>query len=358
MNPRFHRAARLEGFRPYRPRKTAATPVHKVDANEAGASAENLARYVASLPPEALNRYTRPHALEHDLAAYFGVAPDRVVVTAGADDGLLRLCLLTLEPGRRALMTRPTFEMIPRYVALAGGVTTVVEWFDGPVPTEDLVGAVGPETSIAFLVTPSSPSGEAADLATVERLAEACARVGALLVVDHAYVEFADTDLTSAALALPNTLVARTFSKAWGLAGLRVGYFLGPPEVIDWMKTIGQPYAVATPSVAMARATLAAGVDAMRARVARVRDERARLTEALAALGANPIRSQGNFVLARLGPHGDAFTNAMAQHGVGVRLFEGPEPIVGSVRITCPGDPAAFDALLRALSLAMDEVRS
>ena len=327
--------------------------MYKIDANEASASPASLTRYVDALAPEALNRYTRPHDLEADLAARFRVTPDRVVVTAGADDGLFRLCLLTLEPGRQAVLTAPSFEMIPRYVALAGGEPVAVEWFGTAVPADDLVAAIGPRTSIAFLVTPSSPAGQSADLDTAKRMARACADVGALLVIDHAYVEFADVDLTDAALDLPNTVIARTFSKAWGLAGLRVGYFIGPPGVIEWMKTVGQPYSVATPSVVGARAALAGGDAEMRARIDRVRGERDRLFEALRALGADPIPSQANSVLARLGDRGVPFTAALADQGIGVRVFEYPELVAGSVRITCPGDDEAFDALMAALPRAM-----
>ncbi|MEM7677347.1 MAG: aminotransferase class I/II-fold pyridoxal phosphate-dependent enzyme [Myxococcota bacterium] len=357
MTSSFRPTARLQGFTPYKPRRPAGAPVvHKVDANEASVDAEGLDRYTAELNPEVLNRYTRPHELEADLAGRFGVTADRVAVTAGADDGLMRQCLLTLETGRRALMTRPTFEMIPRYVTLSGGTIDEVDWLGGSVPTEALVQAVRPETSIVFLVTPSSPAGEVATEDTVRRLSQACAEVGALLVVDQAYVEFADVDLTDLALTLPNAIVARTFSKAWGLAGLRVGYFLGPQEVIEWMKTVGQPYAVATPSVAMAKAALVRGESKMRARVAQVRHERERLHTALAASGWAPVPSHGNSVLVRFGERGAAFVNAMAARGIAVRLFQGPSLVEGAVRITCPGDEAAYGALSHALREALGEV--
>ena len=357
MSLPFQRATRLEGFAPYQPRQAKTTPRFKIDANEAAAPALPLDQLLGAVTSDTISRYTRTGALEADIAASFGLEPDRVAVTAGADDGLLRLCLMTLEPGRQALLTRPSFEMIPRYVALAGGAPAWVDWFDAPVPTDALVDAVSEQTSIVFLVTPSSPAGESADLATVERLAEACARVNALLVVDHAYVEFSEADFTEAALAFPNVIVARTFSKAWGLAGLRVGYFLGAPEVIAWVKTVGQPYAVATPSVALARAALAAGSSAMHRRVALVRQERARLTETLVSLGAAPVPSEGNFVLARLGPAGAPFAAAMAEVGISVRVFGGPGVLDGAIRITCPGDDVAFDALMRALPDALKKAR-
>ena len=353
MTESFRPAARLREFSPYKPKKATAAPTYKVDANEASASSYNLERYLRSIPAEALNRYTRPQALEAALAERFGVTQDRVVVTAGADDGLMRLCLLAVEPGRQAVLTTPSFEMIPRYVTLTGGEPVAVDWFGGPAPTDALVEAVGPKTSIVFLVTPSSPAGQSADIATVQRLAERCAEVGALLLIDHAYVEFSDSDFTAAALELPNTVVARTFSKAWGLAGLRVGYFLGPASTIEWMKAVGQPYAVATPSVYAACAMLAEGDGQMRMRVAKVKDERRRLSDLLNTLGAQPIRSDGNSVLARLGPAGEHFQQEMAGQGISVRLFDRPKLIAGSVRITCPGDDQTFEALMRAIPSAV-----
>ncbi|MEL7368116.1 MAG: histidinol-phosphate transaminase [Myxococcota bacterium] len=359
MTEPFRKTQRLEGFEPYRPRHSTAPITHKVDANEASADPAGLQRYAEGLNPEVLNRYTRPHALEADLAARFGVESNRVVVTAGADDGLMRLCLLTLEPGRRALMTQPTFEMIPRYATLAGGAIDAIDWLEGPVPTDALVEAVTPQTSVVFVVTPSSPAAEVADAAAVTRLSHACAEVGALLVVDQAYVEFAepDADLTERALSLPNTLVARTLSKAWGLAGLRIGYFIGHPTVVDWMKTVGQPYAVATPSVAMAQAALARGESTMQARVKRVREERAQLTAALTAAGWAPVPSHGNSVLVRFGAQGSVVADAMAARGIAVRLFQRPEALAGAIRITCPGVPATFSALLKAFDEVLREVR-
>lgn len=354
----FRPASRLQGLRPYRPRKPGPPPLHKVDANEACPDPADLARFVGTLTLETLNRYGRPYALEARLAERFRVSPDRVAVTAGVDDGLLRLCMIALESGRQALLTRPTFEMIPRYVALAEGRPVEVDWLDQPVPTDDLVAAVGPSTGIVFLVTPTSPAGEAATAETVERLAVACGRVGALLVVDHAYVEFADHDLTAMALELPNTVVARTFSKAWGLAGIRVGYLMGPAPVISLLKTVGQPYAVATPSIGMAAAALAEGEDAMLARVRRVRDERDRLTALIETLGGRPVRSEGNFVLARLGTDAHPFGAAMAARGIAVRCFDGPGVLEGAVRISCPGDSEAFQALMSALPEALREARS
>src|SRR3989441_217016 len=131
-------------------------------------------------------------------------------------------------------------------------------------------------------------------LADVRRLAAAAPN--ALLILDHVYVEYADHDLTPAVLDLPNVLVLRTLSKAWGLAGCRVGYAVGSPYVVAVLRAAGGPYTVAAPSVALALSQLERGVEPLRAHVARVREERRLLTARLAAAGLLPRPSQANFV--------------------------------------------------------------
>ena len=147
------------------------------------------------------------------------------------------------------------------------------------------------------VVSPNNPTGAVVTADDLLRLRRAAGDLPLLL--DAAYAEFADLDLTAAALALPRTLVLRTLSKAWGLAGLRVGCLLGPPDLLDELRAWGQPYAVAGTSVALARQALAVGGDAMDAGVAAARVARAALAAQLQRLGARPLPSQGNFVLCR-----------------------------------------------------------
>ncbi len=280
------------------------------------------------------------------MAELHGVSPDRVLVTAGADDALDRVCRALLEPGRQGVFPTPGFEMTERYGRLAGGEIVHVAWPEGPYPTDRVLAALTDRTALIVVTTPNNPTGAVATGDDVRRLSEAAP--DALVLVDLAYVEFADEDPSAVALSLPNALITRTFSKAWGLAGLRVGYAIGPADVIGWMRVCGAPYAVAGPSLALAQARLDAGEGEMRAFVARIRAERVALAVEVAALGMRPIPSQANFLLLDAG---DALwlRDAMAGLGVAVRAFPGRADLEGRVRIALPGRPDAFERLVAAL---------
>jgi len=184
----------------------------------------------------------------------------------------------------------------------------------------------------------------------LRRLAQAAPQ--ARLLVDLAYAEFADEDLTSAALEIPGALVTRTFSKAWGLAGLRVGYALGRPEDIARLRAAGAPYAVSGLSLACALERLRRGEADVLAGVGRVRAERQRLFALLGELDVRPQPSQANFVLARTGDP-LRLRDLLAGLGIGVRVFPARGGLEDAVRIGCPADAAAFARLERGLRAAL-----
>lgn len=343
-------AARLAGVRAYEPSAPAPAGVLRLDANEGPAPSRALAEWLSVRGPEIFRRYPDARRLESQIAARFGVDPARALVTAGADDALQRLALATLEPGRAAVATSPTFEMIPRAIRLAGAELREVPWRDEPFPVGAVAGAAAGATT-TFLVSPNNPTGgviAAEDLLAVADRAP-------LLVADLAYIEYAAEDPTPRLLERTNVVVVRTLSKAWGLAGLRVGYALGPPAVIEQMRAAGGPYAVSGPSLALAEDWLSAGALRVRRHVQRVTGERAALAALLAELGAQPVASEGNFVLAKFADAAGARA-ALAEHGVRVRGFAGA--VLGDyLRITCPGNRNDFARLSAALRNTM-EVRS
>lgn len=348
----FKPVSRIDGLVPYRPSEMGGANAWRLHANE-GTSPLTQAALERAWDHLQAERYPSTAQLESQLAHEHGIEPDQIVVTAGLDDGLCRLAWALLEPGRRAVVTHPTFEMIPRYVQLAGGVSTRVPWLDEPFPEQRFVEALQqPDTTVGFVCTPSSPAGEVMDEAVAHRVAEAAASLGRLLVIDLAYGEFADVDLTPSLLARGDVCVARTFSKAVGLAGLRLGYVMGPPQVIDWLRTVGQPFAVSIASLAIAQEVVEARGDIVRVSTQRVREERAQLWAAFSAMGAHPIRSQGNFVLGRMGSRGPAFVERLAVDGYRVRLISIPGTLEGAVRITCPQNADLMPGLLSAIEKA------
>jgi histidinol-phosphate aminotransferase len=318
----------------------------RLDGNEGAVPPAELLDELRKLGSDVMRRYPSARPLEELLACRFGVDPERVLVTAGADEALDRACRAMLAPGREIVLPTPTFEMLPRYARLAGGEVVTVPWPAGPYPTNEVLRAVSERAAIIAVVSPNNPTGAVASAEDIERLSRAAPH--ALVLADLAYVEFADEDPTALVLSLPNVLVVSTLSKAWGLAGLRVGYAVGPPEVLGWLRAAAGPYAVSRPSLALAAARLETGQGEVDAFVETVRRERGELERLLTELGAEPSPSQGNFAFARFR---DAawVRDALAGLGIAVRSFPDHPDLEGCVRITCPGDAASFARLTAAL---------
>jgi histidinol-phosphate aminotransferase len=323
----------------------------KLDANEGPPPPPDLLATACADATETAWRYPNRAALRATLAAELGVAVDQLIVTAGGDDALDRALRCMLAPGTHVVLPSPSFAMLARYATWAGGGLVHVPWPDGPYPTDAVLAAITAETRAIAVVSPNNPTGTVATADDLRRLSDAAPH--ALLIVDLAYVEFADEDLTAVALSLPNAVVFRTLSKAWGLAGLRVGYAAGPAEVIGWMRAVGNPYTVAGPSAAAALHQLRHGRDAMTAYVAAVRDERTVLADRLRAAGWRVPDSEANFVFAR-SPRAPMLRAALAAAGIGIRGWPGHPELGDAVRITLPGNTGDFARLLRAVDAVLD----
>lgn len=331
------------------PRPEHATDL-RLDGNEGAAPDAALLEYATTLRPELLRDYPSTAAFGAQLARELDVTPEHIVVTGGADDALDRACRAVLGPGRELILPVPTFEMLERYPRLVGARIAPVPWRDGAAyPLDAVLARVNPQTGAIAVVTPNNPTGAVATAEELRRLSAAAPHC--LLIVDLAYGEFADHDLLSDVRTLPNALAVRTFSKAWGLAGLRVGYAVGPSAIIEWLRAAGSPYPTAGLSLALASKCLATGRRAMEATVARVRQERAALERFLRDRGAAVTPSQGNFVFGRYGDAGRVWT-LLAATGIAVRAFPGRPGLEDALRITCPASAAAFARLLEALSAA------
>lgn len=336
--------------RPYRARERRGPVDLHLDSNEGAPPPTELLEMFAAGGCDVLRCYPDSARLEALIAAEIGARRGQVLVTAGADDALARACRAMLGPGREIILPEPTFEMIGRYARLTGATVRSPRWLSGDFPLDDVLAAAGPRTAVIAVVSPNNPTGAVARVADLRRLSEEAPR--ALLIVDLAYVEFADQDLTDFVLGAPNAVGIRTFSKAWGLAGLRVGYVVGPKEIIGWLRSCGEPYAVSGPSLAVAEIWLERGATTVDAYVKQVRSERRRLVRTLQSLGADPLPSQANFVLARF-PDARWVRDALAGLGIAVRILDDRPDLADSVRITCPGDEQSFGRMETALRTAL-----
>ena len=335
---------------PYRRATPPARSTLRLDGNEGDYPPSLLLRQLASLETAALRDYPDASDLEREIAIRFGVEPERVVITAGADDALDRVCRAYLEPGRKLLVPVPTFEMIHRFAAAAGGSVATVPWGNS-FPTEALIANIDQQTALVAIVSPNNPTGLVATAADLERVAVAA--TSSYVLLDHAYIEYADVDLTEAALAFENVIVARTFSKAWGLAGCRVGYAIAPPQVANVIRNAGNPYPVSALSIAAVTERLRIGEAAMNTHAARIRNERERLSDHLDSLGVSSPPSQGNFLFAELGDRARWVYDGLVSCGVLVRFFPHREETRTGLRISLPGNEGDFAKLTKALDICL-----
>lgn len=350
VQPCFQPAARVAGLSPYAPPASRWPIEVHLEANEGPAPRAAVVEALRAARSERMRRYPDCAALERAIAERWGVAPERVVVTNGGDDAIDRMCRVALEPGRSLVWHTPGFEMIERSARLAGADVRAVPWFGGGFPAAECCAQIGPGVAMVSLVSPNNPTGGVIELTDIRRVCAVAAEVGALVLVDLAYVEFADDDPTPALAEIPNAVVVRTFSKAYGLAGLRVGYAIAPLEVARWMRTVGGPFPVSGPALEGAAVAMGEGPD-MEA-IARIRSARDTIAADLRVLGATPLESQGNFVMAQCGgaPRVRACLGAL---GVAVRGFPARSVLSDALRITVPDDPRTLARLRSALGAAM-----
>ena len=258
--------------------------------------------------------------LRHAIAAHVGLAPEQVLAGEGSSEVILLAARAYLSAGRNALIPQYSFQAYEGIVRSVAARSIIVPAKDHAVDVDALLAAVAPDTHLAFVGTPNNPTGSILSPTEIDRLVdELPAQV--LLVLDEAYREFVDPlsqpEVTSLLARRRNMLVLRTFSKLHGLAGLRVGYALGDPELVQMLRRLQLPFSVS--SIAQAAAIAALGdVDfAERARALN-EVERARLAAAFDRRGLRHLPSAGNFVLIEVGD-GTATARALMARGVIVR---------------------------------------
>lgn len=345
--------ASMRGVRAYAPPVRDAAGELYLDLNEGAPLAPDawLAEVAAGVGMDAVRRYPDASRLEDMLAERLGVPAGRVLVTNGGDDAIDRACRVCLGAGDEIVVPSPSFEMIARSAEMAGGGggrVVRVGWMGGAFPVDAVLGAVTDRTRLVAVVSPNNPTGGVITRTELERLSAALPDV--LLMVDLAYTEFAAEDLTPVALALPNTVIVRTFSKAYGLAGLRVGYAVGgsgTEETIAAMRAAGGPFACSALSVAAAEAALRLPESVLAGRVEQVRSEREAISGLLRDCGCDVLPSEANFVLARLADAPRVWQR-LGERGVRVKRFASPE-LADWLRIGCPCDPGGLQRLMAAL---------
>lgn len=304
------------------------------------------------------HRYPEPQptALLDALASLYGVQREQVLVGRGSDEAIDLLVRAFCRAGSDAILIQPpTFGMYAVCARIQqAAVIEVPLAADFALDADAVIAALTPAVKLVFVCAPNNPTGASVPLATLERLAQAL--VGrALLVVDEAYVEFADGGSAAGLLDRYEYLaVLRTLSKAWALAGARVGCLLAHPAVVALLRRIMPPYPLPSPSVEAALTALSpAGQAAARGRIAIVRAERVRLGQALPGLAGvrEVLPSQANFLAVRFDDAGAAYRRLLDSGIVprDVRRYPG---LGDALRITL-GTPAQNDRVLAVLAEAL-----
>lgn len=293
----------------------------------------------------SLRRYPDPQGepLRSALAAHHGLRPEQVVLGNGADQ-LLETCFRAFaEPGDTVVLTRPTYSLLPLLAQLGGATVETVALGTGGLLPEALASTPG---VMRILVNPNSPTGSWVPPAAVE---SRLGGVGSVVVIDEAYSDFAPESCVPLLAAHDNWLVVRTFAKSHALAGLRVGYALGHPDLVADLLSVLESYPVDRLAIAAATAALS-DLPHHRRIVEMVVGERDRLSAALRRAGWEVVESQANFVLGRP-PGGDAAGVAveLRDQRILVRHFQDGVN-EDRLRITV-GTPDENAALLRSLGI-------
>lgn len=331
-----------------------------LDLNEsmAGCSPRVLAR-LRSLSAADVSLYPEREVGERQVADFLRLRPEQVLLTNGMDEALSLLFSAYLGPGDELLFADPTFVMYPMLgAALGAKMVRVRSGEDLALPVADLLVRISPSTRVIAIANPNNPTGLAASRADLLRIVESAP--DAAVLIDEAYFEFCGGALTCRTLlpdlaAHPNLFVARTLSKAYGLAGLRLGVLTGAAEQIEYLRRLSLPFNVNSVALACLEEALAdrAFVSEHVAQVKRGRESLERLLE---ELGLRFWPSQANFVLVRVGESAAAFVEQMRRRGVLVRDSSGNPGCEGCVRVTV-GTPSQMEGVLPAIREAITEAR-
>ena len=320
--PRIRHRAALDAIDPYVPGLAPVGPPDralKLASNENPFGPSPLAVAAARAAVEGVDRYPEPGAgaLRARLADRHGVSPGQILVGAGSDEIFHLLTRAYCEPGRRAVMARPPYG-IHRIAAQSTGAEVVLVPLRNHVHDLAAMAAAAAPLATVFVANPHNPTGttvrpeELRDF--VERLPADC-----LVVIDEAYHEYVEPAHRAAAIDLlalhPGLVVTRTFSKIYGLAGLRVGYAIASAEILEPVERIRPPFNVSSPALAAAAAALD-DVDHVAATLRGTEISLAALVAACERLGLAHVPSQANFVLVE---DRDGWPAALAADGITVR---------------------------------------
>lgn len=295
-------------------------------------------------PARLITRYPSVFAdeLKRALARRHGVAAENITTGCGSDDVIDSTIRAFCEPGDRVAYPVPTFGVVRTFARMNAAA---------PLEVADAGGLLGARARVSYLCTPNNPTGS---VAAPEDIRELDGGLAGVLLLDEAYADFSDADYARFAATSQRTISLRTMSKACGLAGLRVGYAIGPAALVHEIEKSRGPYKVSAIAEAAACGILSADVAWVDDVVAQTRDNRSRLGSRLADLGLTFLPSAANFILIRLpaGRTAGEVNLALRARGVAIRPFAELPGLGECIRVTIgpwPQLQAFLDALAEVL---------
>jgi histidinol-phosphate aminotransferase len=274
-------------------------------------------RALRKLTHQQLAMYPEYAASTRRIAAYFGIAEHELLLTNGGDDALRVFFDAFVEPSKHILICEPTFPMYRYYAEIAGArVETLRYGSDMEFPLDDFFSALRKQPAVVFIANPNNPTGTLLPPSAIKTILLKAART--VVVIDEAYAEFSGVTVLPWIRKYPNLFVTRTFSKAAGLAGLRLGAAMACRESLALLRRAMPPFPVNVAALAAAEAALQER-SSIRNYVKQTREIREWFAGELQRLGVRTFPSAGNFLLADFGSQGPTLFKKLATQGILVR---------------------------------------
>lgn len=351
MTPKIRPRRAIQQLQSERPPSEDRAGKIRLDMNEntAGASRAVVRAVRRAAQGKRLATYPEYEAARAELARYFQVSPDELLLTNGIDDAIKLICDTFVDPGDALVIPALTFPMYQFFHTVAGGKTTMVHHDDElRLPLDRVLSALrkkGRRARWMALANPNNPTGTIIPKAHLEVVLKAA--TGTLVLVDEAYFEYSGETVLPWIRRFPNLVVARTFSKAYGLAGLRLGLLFAGRELTGWMCRAQAVFPVNSVALVAALEAIRNPADIER-HVREVGDNRARLCQCLESLGVPYGASGGNFVFVSFGKKAPRIAGQLAKQGILVRHWS-RDPCLRSYFRIGIGTDGETGRLIRAL---------
>ena len=314
----------------------------RLHSNEnTGGCSPKVIEALSKLEPTQVGSYPPYAAAIARCADYYGVSPEQVLLTNGLDEGIMAIAVTKLRPRDavipEAIVPEPAFEIFRFDTLVAGGrLVQVMPRPDFSFPLDAVLAAITPATRVVFLTNPNNPTGVSMPLDAIRAIAGAVPPE-AIVFVDEAYAEFSGRTFIpelgiSGAERFSNVVVGRTFSKAFGLAGLRIGCLVGAPDTLEPSRHAVPVYSVNIAAVVAVQAALDDRAH-MEGYLRQVAESKARLYAACERLGIGFTRSDANFVLVKVGNRAADVIDRAAARGIYVRDRTMEPGCAGSIRV-------------------------